>query len=551
MNTKACLIAICLSILLPSLGVAALQLSPPIQELDVKRGRSTTFEFNVYNDGDEEVLAVFSVHDMDIDETGKPFVANDSTYARGAANWITLEQESAHIGPVQGMVLSGTVTVPRDAEGGYYAMLKVTAGSKDMPIDISTDQGETGLEMKLQVAVLLMFTVESRRNAAVLYPDTIIVYPNGEKAELENQSLLARSEQSKGWELKIPIRNSGNTHTMVRGSVGLWSGSGMRLETLPLTAGKGYIIPNRARDFKATGVGALVDGYYLLSIALQTREGRNISEEFPFEIRDGQTIPNVLVDETAQVRWAARPAFRFRDPVLRKTVTPGGSTYIVANLQSIALDTIWLQPETIDWSIDPRGNSYFSPAGVDHGRSALSWLEQVDDEIVLPPRHSTTVKLRVEAPETLDGEYYAALSLIPKGLEPALAEEFRGARTQLIILTGPETGESEVSIDTIYVHKDPDTQKCIFDLSVENNGTKYCFVSGIFALERENNPGAYDIISDRVEFGGRDQIILPNGRRNYSLNIPELKDGKYRATFYITYDSDEGSLYRKTRVFVI
>ncbi|HHH76497.1 MAG TPA: hypothetical protein ENL03_05680, partial [Phycisphaerae bacterium] len=77
-------------ILLPfSISFAVMQLIPPIQEIEVQRGRTETFSIVVKNVGDEDVPSRFVAYDMDVSVEGRPDIA-DSTIADSIAADSTL-----------------------------------------------------------------------------------------------------------------------------------------------------------------------------------------------------------------------------------------------------------------------------------------------------------------------------------------------------------------------------------------------------------------------------------------------------------------------------
>ncbi len=531
-------------LLAAGLAQASIVLSPPVQEIPVYRGKQATFTITAINDGDETESIQFLVKNMDITEEGRPY-ASDSTYDRGCADWITLDPVEAVVGPMQRVEITGTVEAPRDAQGAYYAMFLVNVNERQ----IDLEDGGAGFKILSQAGTVLMPVVQSGRNEAVLYPDTLIVYPNGQEAELQNNVLA----ETAGWEVLLGIRNEGLVHTTARGDFTLWSSAGVRLETVPLESGQGYILPGRTRNFRASGGGSLVDGYYLMSFNLRTREGRTITENLPFSIREGKVRFNETAEGTEALLKAAMPRFRLREKILQRNLSPGGDSYLAINLQNVSNDTIKLHPELLEWFIDPSGYSKFSNVLPPHNRSCTDWIEILDTDIVLLPKRSTSVKAKVHTPEdAVDGEFYGAITFIPEGVDPELLDQFRGIRTQLMILKGPDAGKVAVEIDSVYIETRTDGEEdyCDFSFIVHNSGSRYCYADGNIVIEKEVAPGVYDLFTDTPVFGGHEAVIMPNSDRAFRLSLPGIPSGKYRAVVRVAYDSEEPT-YLKARVFTL
>lgn len=180
-----------------------------------------------------------------------------------------LDPEESIIKPHESLTLTGIISVPKNAEGGYYAAIKGSFVTFDIPLDAEkVDIKGSAISLLSEALVVVLFTVPSSRNRPVLRPDTLLVYPSGE----ENPGINFGSKSTKGWRVVLPVRNEGNVHTRASGQVSIWSESGARLGAAPLEAGKGYVLPDRVRNFTAEGDNVLSDGYYMIRLSLQTSE---------------------------------------------------------------------------------------------------------------------------------------------------------------------------------------------------------------------------------------------------------------------------------------
>ncbi len=544
-------------ILLPfSISFAVMQLIPPIQEIEVQRGRTETFSIVVKNVGDEDVPSRFVAYDMDVSVEGRPDIADstiadsiaaDSTlldslsdllWTRGCGKWITLDQSEAMIKAHESITLTGTITAPMDADGGYYALIKGFFVGSDF--ESESEQDKKTIRLESQAAVVLLVRIPSSRNRAIIYPDTIIVYPMGEKGRDE----VFDAGHETGWSVLLPVRNVGNIHTVVSGAVSFWTASGTKIEAAELKGGKGYVLPGRVRNFRASGTDFLSDGYFMIRISLQNDQGMNVTKSFPFAIVEGDVYPGALSDDLKELLRTATPAFRLKQPFLTREVTPGGSSFMAVQLQSVVEDTALLIPHVTNWKLSEAGGAILTDEDDPDLRSCKSWFEFTEDRFILAPGRNKSFKMRINVPEDVAGEYYAAIVFYRDSTKLDLPDEFLGSRTQLIALATTQGTVSAIEVDSIetQVLRDPSMTLHRFMFTVRNVGNMHCYAHGNLSLEKEVSKGLYDPVGKAREFGNVALYILPGGQRTYAVDVPNLEPGKYRSILAVTYRSGEQPL---------
>ena len=520
---------------------AVMKLIPPIQEIEVQRGHTGTFTVTVINSGDDDVPSKFSAHDLDITIDGLPFIA-DGAYERGCSEWIQLEPASHTIKAQESLQLQGTITVPRSAEGGYYALIRGTFVTVSIPIsgeDVKIKDSHIGIESKAVVALLL--TVPSSRNKHVLVPDTLFVYPRGEEKQSGvGGTLDFRSGTKKGWKVVMPVRNDGNIHTRVSGQVSIWNESGTRLGSAPFQAGRGYVLPGKTRNLTATGEKELADGYYMLRITLQKSERTSMSNSFAFAVYEGEVYPGAITDEIAELIKASSPGFSLREPFKQQKITPGGTTYLAIQMRNTVRDTLTLIPRKVEWNLSPLGQPTLGNDNSIQPRSCTPWVEFAESKIVLPPGRSKSFRLKVNSPKEVSGEYYSAIVFDPDKPRPDLPAEFMTGRTQLIAVTTPKGLDYGIEVDSIRVKKEsaPDLTLHRFLFRVRNTGNAHCFATGSMSLEREAAKGVYTRGGKAQDFGDRETFVLPGGQRTFEIDIPNMEKGQYRASLAVYYNED-------------
>jgi len=529
---------------------AVIQLIPPIQDLKVQRGYSGTFAVTVRNTGDEDVASTFSAHDLDLSIDGAIFIP-DSGSARGCGQWIELQPTECIIKAHETVTVEGKVTVPRRAEGGYYALIRADFGVTDIPLDGQEFPTKSFISLRKRAMVVLLLTVPSSRNKAVLVPDTLFVYPRGE----ENKSAAVGSVDfgtKKGWKVIMPVRNEGNIHTQVSGQVSIWSEGGMRMGSAPFQAGKGYLLPGKTRNLTATGETPLSDGYYMLRIALQTSERASMSNSFAFAVYEGEVYPGAITDEIAELIKASSPGFSLREPFKQQKISPGGTTYLAVQMRNTVRDTLTLIPRKVDWNLNPLGQPTLGTQAEIQPRSCTPWIEFVEDKVLLPPGRTASFRLKVNSPPDVSGEYYTAIVFDPDRPRPELPAEFMAQRTQLLAVTTPRGVHDSIEVDSIKVKKEtaPELTLHRFLFRVRNTGNAHCFATGSMSTEKEVAKGVYKPVGTAQDFGDTQTYLLPGGERTFEIDIPNMETGQYRAILAVNYkqESQPVVLYQRIKI---
>jgi hypothetical protein len=485
------------------------------------------------------VPCTFSAHDLDISTDGRPFIAEDGS-ERGCGLWIELNPAECIIKAHESLLLQGTVSVPRTADGGYYALIKGTFVGTTIPLfGEKVNLKESAISLGSEAVVALLLTVPSSRNKPVLVPDTLFVFPGGEeKKSGQDANLDLRSKEV--WSVIMPVRNDGNIHTRASGQVSIWSESGMRIGSAPFQAGRGYVLPGKTRNLKATGESGLSDGYYMLRIALQTSERFSMTNSFPFAVYQGEVYPGAVTNELAELIRAASPGFSLRQPFIQRKLTPGGATYLSVQMMNTIADTLTLIPRTMEWNLDERGQPTLGNDDSIQPRSCTPWIKFVEDKILLPPGRNESFKLKIQSPKDVAGAYYSAIVFDPDRPRPDLPAEFMAPRTQLIALMTSGELDYQVEVDTIRVKKESSAELTLyrFLFTVRNMGNVHCFATGSMSLEKEAAKGVYTPVGRAQEFGDIQTYLLPGNQRNFEIDIPNLEKGQYRIILAVNYKEE-------------
>lgn len=533
------LLFILISIILHTLdlqGQSVVQIIPPIQETKTFRGQRGKFTFTVINVGDNDAPAKFAVYDMDLTPDGKPFIA-DSSYSRGCGSWINISPKDTIIKAHETIQLFGTIDVPRDAEGGYYALIEGSFEGIDIPFKSEkVDLKGSAIALKSKARVVLLLTVPSSRNKPVITPDTLFVFPKGQK-NADTSAPIFNPNAKNGWEVIMPVSNKGNIHTKVTGRVSFWSEIGTHIESQPLLAGKGYLLPGKVRNFYAEGTNTLSDGYYLMRISLQISERPGMSKDFPFAVYQGKAYPGALSDDLEELIRASSPGFLIRHPFLQKSITPGGKTYIAIQIRNTSKDTLHLYPKKMEWNLDSHSQPVLSSDKKIQKRSCIDWITLSDQKVEIHPGKSKAIKLKIISPEKIDGAFYGAIIFDQENIPKNLPTEFLASRTQLLALSTKQDLKYNINVDTVLVRKESNQSVTlhIFEFVARNTGNIHSYTNGNIILEKELAPGVFDRVDQAKEFGDKYSYLLPNNSRKFQVAFSNLEPGKYRIILSIYY----------------
>jgi len=528
-----------------------MQLMPPTQELTVQRGYTGEFTVRVLNTGDEDVPSRFKAHDMDITIDGRPFIP-DSGWARGCGQWITLEPQECIIKAHEALTLKGTISVPRTAEGGFYALIKGSFVTTNIPLSAEeVNIHGSAVSILSEAAVLLLFTVPSSRSKPVLVPDTLFVYPRGERTKTgADGSVDFSTGLNKGWKVVMPVRNDGDVHTRASGHVSIWNEGGARIGSAPLDAGRGYVLPRRARNFSAEGDNILADGYYMIRLSLQTTERSTWTNSLPFAVYEGEVYPGAITDEIAELIKASSPGFSLREPFKQQKISPGGTTYLAVQMSNTIRDTLTLIPRKVEWNLNRLGQPTLGNEAEIQPRSCTPWIEFVEDEVLLPPGRSASFRLKVNSPPDVLGEYYSAIVFDTDRPRPELPAEFMAGRTQLLAVTTPRGVHDSIEVDSIKVKKEtaPELTLHRFLFRVRNTGNAHCFATGSMSMEKEVAKGVYKPAGTAQDFGDRQTYLLPGGERTFEIDIPNMEKGQYRTILAVNYKAETQPVVKYQRI---
>jgi hypothetical protein len=509
---------------------------PLLQEETVNRGGMTPFDLRVTNHGDEAVSLTVQAYPMDVTPDGVPVIV-DGTGEVSCAEWIAFSPGEFSLAAQGTATIHGVIRAPGDARGSYCALL--VAGYRPGLNEVvfgEQEKSKADLSLGIGVSSVLLVTVRSSENKVSLHPDSLLLGTGREPGS--NEAPLQSNKNASVWHADLRVENAGNVYTVVRGEASIWTEDFRLVERAQLAAGRGYVLPGRRRLFSASGTKPLPDGVYLVRVSLQPRGAGAVQGTFPYSVVDGVAESGAASDRVRELIALATPAFVLSRSSIDYSILPGVRRTEGIQLTNLSAESLYVVPRLADWMLNKQGrlvlDPEFSPdaAEADLRRSALTWLDVTPNPIVLPPRRSATAKVTLSAPDSIDGEYYAAV-VFDTGREAGnLPDEIELPRTVIVTASSPQQVKYSAAVASVD-HTPVSSLLRNFTVNVENQGNVHCFVDGTVTIYDLS----YKQMLEPVAFGGPGDFLLPGRARGYVVSCTgSLPPGRYEAVIEVEYN---------------
>ena len=168
--------------------------------------------------------------------------------------------------------------------------------------------------------------------------------------------IISLEESAAGYSIQVPVRNRGNMHDKVSGTVVVRSEEGQLVDRFSLMSGKGYILPEHIRVFPLEGNLQLPNGLYNALITLQTSVSRGkMSNTLPFLVKDGKIMISDITENLKNTVRKRSPGFIVSDHVVKKELRPGARLSIPIELRNLTKNTLNITLDKMQWKKDDSG----------------------------------------------------------------------------------------------------------------------------------------------------------------------------------------------------
>ncbi|MCI0514657.1 hypothetical protein L0128_15695 [candidate division KSB1 bacterium] len=503
-----------------------IRMGPPIVEIMTTPGSTATFYLSLINQSDVDVQCNLLVKSMEITAAGMPYPVDSS--ARSLAPWVKINQSAEFILKggenfrIRGSFLPPSGTAP----GGYYGMVLCRTSEPKM-IREPQAKLQTRLKLRFQFACVVMGIVQGGKLQAKIEPEGPTIFAGKRAGEKKEQN----------WYVELPIYNRGNIHVTLDGTVQLFSETGELVTKMGLSAGKGYLLPDQRRKFKAEGKGPLPDGIYVADLRVgQATINQFATETIPFYILNGNVLPGSPNKTDGATLEQTSQGFILSKSQLSIETAAGGHQF-----QTIQITNLTPRPQTITAAILPwdqnRAGDIIFPTVSKHRQELSTNIQLTPTEIQLAPKQKANFKIQVNVPKTAAGDYYDAIVFHRTGTTFTKVPTLLLTQSVLTSVRIKQTVQLKNELIDFQVQSIKD-QGFQFQVVVKNVGNGSCFPEGrINVFDAQNAK-----IDETITFGA-DSFILAKNEREFVIEWGKLlAPGKYRAELTYLFAPNEKAI---------
>jgi len=493
-------------------AAADVTVNPSIVRPMVRAGRSVDFRISAANDAEGPRQFRVTVTNMTAAPQGFPISA-PADDPRGCASWISVEPAQFSLPASGTQVVNCRLRAPRGAAGGYYAL--VTVESPAPKVQLANRSGAVILSRAFGTAIL---AVVPGRN----------VLPRLRPGDTELEIVQARGGSVGGWTVIAHVRNDGNVHAKVEGSLDLRDGTGRMIARTPLDGGMGTVLPSAVREYAARQSGTLSNGVYVATVRFSvpgTKIGAASSQAF--SVSNGTAQPLDPKEDLRALIESLAPAVQVSPEEIALSGPAGSRKSSVLRLSNISRQPIDLRLAVSEWQLSEHGDDVFPDASPEHARSAAAWLRLVPGSLSLSPGGRGGVRLTAAVPPgTPDGDYFAC---VRARAAHAPEDVFYPSYATITVSVG-RSAEASCEIKHISVSK-PNTHEASVEVSLVSSAPRAIYP--IVTVSIADVEGKTVLPATRLAAG--ECLVLPRQVRHFTMPLGiVLRPGRYVATVTAT-----------------
>ncbi|MFP3904993.1 MAG: hypothetical protein ACLFWB_12185 [Armatimonadota bacterium] len=527
---------VCLTAIIASTAIASAQLRlvPQIVRPTLMPGQTQTVRIAVQNVTDTTRTLTSRVDNMTLSPQGLPRRAGEDA-PRGCREWLTVTPESANVPPGTSEVFECTLSPPRTASGGYYAMVSFGTRFQEPEQQPEGEGSAAMIGLSSSISAVFLVTVRGR---------DISVGAEAQGVALGVPSDEERAGTGKQWKAAVDVVNTGNMHAIMEGTLSILSEDGRtELDTCSLRSGQGYVLPGMTRRFTGAGEYNLPDAAYLAlsrigpTHAPKSSWARRIT---PFYIEDGEMKPGEPTEEMRKTAELLGARVMVKPARITFDVPPGGRRTKPIDLRNPSDKPITLEPEIDDWAMTPEGE--IQVAENLQGDRSMPEIVQMPRRIRVPARGHRTVPVAVQMPRNAVGDYYPAVvfrAVIDGEKQP---QDATYLPSTMLMCSVTNTGERELQVESAEVIRQSDGG-VVFDLVASNTGNATINAS---ASVRVIGPDGSEVAGP-LQLGSSTFQLLAGGSRHLEATwYGRQSEGEHTANFSISSGSGESAGKRAT-----
>ncbi len=246
----------------PVTSAQSLGLAPGEVREKFKPGVPFEFSLATTNESGNPVEMSVQITDLWYNEKNEKIFSTPGSSPRSAANWIQFVPERFLVPPHGTQKMKAIVTPPRDAKGGYYAVLFVQSKPE---LSFTKTDGQ-GVFTNMRLGCLVLLAAEKTEDL---------------KIELSNVTLTPPSS-THGLSLVFDLHNAGNTHLFPIARLAVLN-SQKKLVAKAQSLEKRFL-PGQKDSMQVSWDGTLPAGDYIAVLTVAYGEDRIETQQIPFSV---------------------------------------------------------------------------------------------------------------------------------------------------------------------------------------------------------------------------------------------------------------------------
>lgn len=273
---------------LPCIAQVNFKISPPVTEINLSRGGTKVFSFELINENRERSLS-FTIAPVDVGmaRDGTTEFRDPATTPYSCSTWISIEPKTVVVEPGQTKKIIGKISIPAQAiAGGYYSAVACELNAADAP-------HQAGGKIRWRIASLVKVTVTGgriERNARIDDFFLRTLFEDGESVP-------------KGLPFMASVHNLGNIHIAATGKLVVMTPDRRRKGEVDFNVGTGTVLPGHTREFLALYDRVLPAGEYIARATFRYGGMGTLETEMPFMVTSAKS--QVVQPEHAAISVAA------------------------------------------------------------------------------------------------------------------------------------------------------------------------------------------------------------------------------------------------------
>ena len=519
-----------LTLVICELAKAQMSISPIIIRKTAYPGGLARFHVTISNTGKFPLSCEMGTSAMKVETGGFPVEVKEAP--RSCKKWVTLTPRKFTLNPREGKRVLCDLRVPRDAKGGYYAIVYCQGTPIGTEKEVKGEPGvKAGIRFSYRMIAAFLLTIPGR----------------DVKAAIEaGQPFIQKREGTQGYIVKVPVRNRGNIHARLEGVIELKSCSGQLIERILLTAGRGFMIPQHERLFTAKAGINLADGTYITEVNLRIEgSSRHMRSIFPFYIKEGRPTVGEPTDELLAQLKKKSAGFVISCPKIDFQMPPGGRRTKAVEVRNLTDESLRLNCKVREWYRSPEGEDLIVREVPPHGRSAAGMLLISGKDFKILARSKKRVPVTIALPRDASGEYYAVIVFDRPETELENSPEALLRRSLLVQVYSTKKLQQKLKLQDFTAMCKP-TGALEFKISCRNTG-QVGITPEIGISIKDSNGKEVDKIQPKIH----NVFIQAGTERLIQFEWRQVLDpGHYNAELALRFSSDQPPIAQRAEFYV-